>query len=74
MRAFNRATLLKQLIAMRGQIDAAIYVLVDAEEEDVEQPKCQHPPDKRRNLTVMGGPERWVCNVCGYMHEGEGVN
>lgn len=53
------------LLAMRSQIDAALCILQESDEEAGE---CQHPPESRKNYSTMGS-ERWQCGVCGYFHE-----
>lgn len=53
------------LEAIRAQVDALLTVMDQPEE-------CEHPASARKNYTTMGGPERWQCTICGYMHSGEG--
>ena len=54
------------LLAMRSQIDAALCILQESDEEEAGE--CQHPPENRKNYSTMGA-ERWQCGVCGYFHE-----
>jgi hypothetical protein len=51
----NIEALTKQLVSMRAQIDAALFLL------HVERP-CQH--EQKLVLTVMGGKEEWTCKKC----------
>ncbi len=59
----NKQALINQLLSMRAQIDAALFLLT-------ENDQCEHK--NRINLTAMGGPEEWQCQDCGYHYkEGE---
>lgn len=60
----TREALVYMLEAMRSQIDAALALLAAG----AGPAPCPHPPEARRNLTVMGGPDRWQCRACGYEH------
>ena len=51
------------LFAIRAQVDA---LLMQLDPEPVADGKCPHPPQARRDLSVMGGPERWECRACGH--------
>ena len=57
----NMEALVHQLLSVRAAIDAALSI--------IQEDECHHPPESRRVMTVMGGPERWVCEVCGYEYE-----
>jgi rubrerythrin len=65
----EREILVMQLFALRAAVDATLTVLevnvVDG--SDIEH--CTHPPEKRRYETVLGGPEKWTCQVCGYGYD-----
>ena len=64
----NMAALQAQLYALRAQVDSLI-VAVEAEMPAVTV-ECPHPPAQRRDLSVIGGPERWECQLCGHEHVG----
>lgn len=36
--------------------------------EPIQPEGCQHPEDKRINITTMGGPRSWLCKLCDYEH------
>lgn len=59
----NKAAMANMLLSMRAQIDALLDLLGEGGEQG-----CQHPPDQRLNLTVLGGPDQWQCRACGYQH------
>lgn len=63
----KKETLLNIMYSMRLQIEGLISLL----EEDQEEEECKHPPQFRRNYTTMGGPEHWVCELCGYEYKEE---
>lgn len=73
----NKQLIVSQLETMRRQLavlDAQIQsVFFSLDEEQVEANyECDHPDDRRLNLTTMGGPERWECKDCGFEYnEGE---
>lgn len=60
----DRAPIIYQLVSMRAQIDALLALLTSGEDG-----ACIHPPDKRLNLTTMGGPTKWQCRLCDHEHE-----
>lgn len=62
----NQDALQAQLFAIRAQVDALLLQL----DQPSEPKECPHPPQARRNLSVMGGPERWHCQVCGFDYDG----
>lgn len=71
MSEINVTVLMSQLLAMRAaieglanQVDAVLSVLCPVS-SNVE---CNHPKDKRQNLSTMG-IERWKCRECGYIYE-----
>lgn len=68
----NQRALAQQLLSMRAQIDAALFLLSgeQAPEPTPEQPECEHR--NRQSRTVMGGPTRWICTDCSYEHEDQG--
>lgn len=61
--------MLQLLLALRAQhvaavatIDAALSAMAPvAPDPDT---GCRHPPEKRVNTTVNGGPKRFMCIVC----------
>ena len=62
----NREALVNLFLAMRSQVDAALCILQESDEEEAGE--CQHPLESRKNYSTMGA-ERWQCGVCGYFHE-----
>lgn len=50
-----------QLVAIRAQVDAILVSLAS----EAAQAVCQHPPEARRDLSVMGGTSRYECRACG---------
>ena len=66
----ERELLVMQLLAARAQIDATLVALGVRVEDgsDVVGEDCKHPPEKRVDHGVLGGPERWECTACGYEH------
>lgn len=58
-----------QLFAIRAQVDALLMQLSDEAEPAAKE--CPHPPQARRDYSVMGGPERWHCQQCGFDYDGE---
>lgn len=52
------------LFAIRAQVDALLLQLDEGAKE------CPHPPQARRDLSVMGGPERYECRACGRVIDG----
>lgn len=65
----NREALIHQLLSIRAGVDACLSYLVEQQAE--EAMVCAHPPDRRVNLTVMGGPSKFRCKDCGTVVEGE---
>ena len=58
----HNRVIVRQLLALREQVDAMLEMLaVD------EMPECKH--SRRDDLTTFGGPTRWACRDCGYIHE-----
>lgn len=66
-----RKAILSQIYILRAQVDTIIAMIEELESN--EDQKCLHPKEQRINLTTMGGPEKWVCKICGYEYE-EGKN
>jgi hypothetical protein len=66
---WQRELVVMQLLAARAQIDATLTALgVNiADGSDVQE--CTHPPEKRKDESVMGGPERWTCQACGFFYD-----
>ena len=60
----NAAGIQASLYALRAQVDALI-TLVDGE-MPAQENECPHPYPQRRDLSVIGGPERWLCQLCGH--------
>lgn len=58
-----------QLFAIRAQVDALLMQLAD--DQPPEAKECPHPPQSRRDYSVMGSPERWHCQVCGFDYDGD---
>lgn len=60
----------RQLAAMDAQVESVLFSL-ESEEQVVPAPdtECDHPRDARRNLTTMGGPERWECLECEFVYD-----
>lgn len=63
-----------QLLALRtqfeaaaAQIDAILVSMMDVEDESQTE-VCQHPKDRRLDLSTMGHI-RWQCKECGYLYE-----
>lgn len=54
----NMEALKHQLISMRAQIDAALFLLQEHE------PTCKH--EVRLNLATLGGPNEWICKDCDF--------
>ena len=63
----NRDAAAAQLFAIRAQVDALLMQLEPAQDEPKE---CPHPPQARRDLSVMGSAERWHCQLCGFDYDG----
>lgn len=68
---WNREIIITQLLALRAQCDASLAVLGVAMVEGQEAVACEHPLDKRKIVSAMGEPERWQCQVCGFIHTEE---
>jgi rubrerythrin len=64
----SREALINMLLAMRSQIDAALCILGQEPEEEEEAGECRHPLESRKNYSTMGAT-RWMCGICGYLHE-----
>ena len=66
----TREAIIRQLLAIQTQCDAALALLgvESTTGSDIPQ-KCEHPPEKRVNHSVMGGPEDWECSVCGFHYK-----
>lgn len=62
----NHEALINMLLAMRSQVDAALCILQESDEEEAGE--CQHPHEHRKNYSTMG-KTRWMCGICGYLHE-----
>lgn len=52
-----------QIDGIGTQIDALILSLQEPEQDD--NGECQHPPDRRLDLSTMGR-SRWRCQDCGF--------
>ena len=39
--------------------------------EELQQPKCSHPHDRRKVISKMGQPPKWRCLDCGEEIEGD---
>lgn len=48
------------------QLESLTQMIEELEEKEAEAkaPKCEH--QVKENLTVMGGPDHWICKLCGY--------
>lgn len=66
----TRDGMISLLFSMRAQIDTLLAELGADQAND-----CPHPKNERKSLSVMGGPEHWVCQLCGheYVATTEGV-
>lgn len=70
MAAREKEILVMQLFALRAAVDAMLTVLeIHVEDGSDIGPACMHPLDRRKDESVMGGPERWQCQVCGYGYD-----
>lgn len=58
------AILLQQLYLLRGQLELVIAMAEGAQIQP-EPEGCQHPDEKRKDTTTMGGERQWMCLVCG---------
>ena len=69
----TRQALLEEMFGHLAKAQAIVRVLADAQIEpvetrpdDEEQDSCEHPEDKRRDTSTMGGgPTREMCLACG---------
>jgi hypothetical protein len=62
----NREALIHQLVCVRSAVDAALSLLMaEHQAEEGEAVTCRHPPNRRENLTTMGGADLWRCLDCG---------
>ena len=72
----TRQALLEEMFGHLAKAQAIVRVLADAQIEpvepvetrpdDEEQDGCEHPEDKRRDTSTMGGgPTREMCLACG---------
>ena len=68
----QREILVRQLLASISQLEATLavlgYRLDDGMGSGLPEP-CTHPPEKRKDESVMGGPERWTCQACGFSYD-----
>lgn len=62
--------LLAQLYALRAQLDAVIVGVEDVASLEAQSGHCTHPPERRRDATTMGGPQKFKCLDCGKTVEG----
>jgi len=60
------------VLSMQAQIQSLFFLLEknDLSEEEIQE-NCNHPANNRKNYTVMGGKEHWVCKLCGYEYKEE---
>lgn len=58
-----RKAILSQMYILKAHMETIVYMI---EELEKEEEKCIHPKQFRKNYTVMGGKDHWVCGVCGY--------
>ena len=61
------------LLSLLNTAGAAIEAAFSLIEKDMVEDKsnlkaCQHPKDKRKDLSTMG-IKRWQCQACGYLYE-----
>ena len=63
MTADQSQVVIRQLLAMREQLDATLLMLTGPQQDPA---ICPHPVDHRRVLPggVMGGPVRYHCSAC----------
>lgn len=61
----DKRSILNQITAIRVMLDNVEKEVVKMDEP----PQCDHRNIK--NLTTMGGPDKWECRDCGYYYEGE---
>lgn len=60
----RKQALQNQLLSIRTSIDAVLFLIQEEEDQG-----CKHPAEYRKNLTTMGGPEKWICTLCGFEFE-----
>lgn len=62
----------RRIIAVKVLMTAVDLALDILQDEALEpQNSCIHPEDARLNLTVMGGPEKWICRSCGFEYQAD---
>ena len=61
---------LHQLYILRSQVDLLIAMEEGLVLPEGAAPECQHPEEKRRVTTVMGGEPEYLCLVCGAVVKG----
>lgn len=66
-------TLQQQALTMQTQAEALLHLLDGEDTEQVTTPDgvCQHPRDKRKDLSTFGA-RRFKCLACGVTVEAEG--
>lgn len=62
-----RKAVLSQMYLIKAQLETILFMIEELEKEEEE--KCIHPKEFRKNYTTMGGPEEWVCGLCGYHYQ-----
>jgi len=58
----------KQLETIKILLEGLIEQIEDFEQLNSAEQACDHPPEHRLDLSTMGHI-RWVCRLCGYVHE-----
>lgn len=61
-----RKSILSQMYILKAHMETIVYMI---EELEKEEEQCPHPKKFRRNYTTMGGPEHWVCELCGFEYK-----
>lgn len=64
----DKQSLIHMIVAMRAQIEAMHAEITAALSllSDPDTGQCRHPPERRINITTMGGPAVWQCADCGH--------
>jgi hypothetical protein len=69
----EKEILVMQLFALRAAVDAMLTVLKVNVVDGSDVVECTHPPEKRQEHSVLGGPERWTCTACGFAYSGDDI-